>query len=224
MALSWTLATVAMLTVLVVLMYVAAVRRDHALPAWHIAFQSESAPDGPCVALEKVLNDELESLLDTLEHARTKREMGNVDDARRALSAAAEHAACYAPSLPRRLRLWWATARAVAALYPLPRLRVMRFKGWRLRSVATGELALRPWLTRLWRFGLRVRVLVYGIDLVVAAFQGERRALHTGTPDLDQALRHMASLGADLETLQVATLDVYKALLISMHRQATTRQ
>lgn len=222
MAVSWTIATIAMLLVLALLARVAVLRRDDALPAWHIAFNGERGPHGPSAVLEASMDDELESLFDTLELARSKHERGDVDNARSVMRAAAEHATSLGPSLLEKLRLWWATALAVAALYPLPRLRVWHFACWRLRSVAVGETALRPWLSRMLRFGLRVWVLVYGIGFVVGAFRDVLRDLRTDCADSGFALRRMQSLGADLGTLQSASLDVYKALLISLHQQATT--
>lgn len=222
MEVSWAHATAALLVALGLLALTLYGRRRQARwPVWEMALEAHASHRDAHAQLEAAMTDEFGGLEDTLRLARAQRERGDDDEALRVLRLAAQHVARYVPTLLDRLWIWWDVARAVAALYPLPRLRVWRFEGWKLRGVAAGEGLLRPLLGAGRRFFLRVRVLAYGFGVVLGGFHGTTRVLDRGQADVEQALRRMEALGADLGTLQAASLDVYKALLISITRETT---
>lgn len=223
MALSWTLLTI-VLAGLVAWMSRASARHSgpHVWPAWEIVLAAQDRRHRRYEEHETDLADELAGLQATLSWARRENERGDAQEAARALETASRYVARHVPSLRERLSMWNDAGRVLSAHYPLPRLRVAEFRAWKLRGAAAGDGLLRPLLDAAHRFSLRVYVLLFGLKVVLvdfsAAADGDARA------DLEARLGRLEARCADLGSLHRAILDVYKALLVSIHARAVSRR
>jgi hypothetical protein len=116
-------------------------------------------------------------------------------------------------------------ARALLAVEPPPRLFARGFRSWRLRGASVAESLLRPLLDNAHRFALRVRLLVYGLGLIVRRFDAVANKAQPEAGPLMRTLESMDSLAVDLNTLDRASLDVLKALLLAHEaNQANARR
>ena len=171
---------------------------------------------------EADLADEKAGLDSTLRLARRECGQGETAEAARVVEAAARHAARHVPALRERLTLWRDAARVLSSVYPVPRLRVLAFRMWKLRGAAAGEGLARPVLDAANRFTLRVVVLLYALRVVLAGFRGAVERVESDPHELQRCLERLEALGSDLGTLHRASLEVYKALLISLHARAAS--
>lgn len=218
MEVSWALLTLVILGLMVVLVRVMPRRSGpQAWPSWELVLSAQARDRRRYEDHETDLTDELGGLEATLRLARRESEQGDATEAARVLEAAVRHVARHVPTLRERLTLWRDAARVLSAIYPVPRLRVLAFQAWKLRGAAAGEGLARPALDAARRFSLRVYVLAYGLKVVLTGFRGTAQRAESDPQDVQRCLRRMEALGSDLGTLHGASLEVYKALLISLH-------
>ncbi len=219
MAASWALVTLGLVALLIVTLLVSQQRSGpKSWPTWTLVLSAQAPGRRRYEDLAADLADDLAALRATLRLARRQSESGEWREADHALDSATRHVARHVPTVRERLITWRAAARVVSAVYPLPRLRVRPFRAWRLRSAAVGEALTRPALNAARQFTLRIYVLLYGLKLVIKDAPSRRQeALDADT--LRRRLRAMEALGNDLGTLHGASLDVYRALLISLHER-----
>jgi hypothetical protein len=171
------------------------------------------------------LADSHEALRLTLRLARAERERGEHAEAVRVLREAAAFVARHVPGVRERLWTWLELARALLAVEPPPRLFARGFRSWRLRGASVAESLLRPLLDNAHRFALRVRLLVYGLGLIVRRFDAVANKAQPEAGPLMRTLESMDSLAVDLNTLDRASLDVLKALLLAHEaNQANARR
>lgn len=218
MAESWTILTLA-LVALILCALLASSRRSgpQAWPAWEMVLSAQDSGRRRYEEYEADLADELAGLRATLRLAASETEHGEWGEAQRALDAASRYVGRHVPTLRRRLQTWREAADVLTAIYPLPRLEVLVFRAWALRSAAAGEGVARLALDATRRFALRVYVLLYGLGVVVRGFEAPIVVTDIDRARLKQRLNDMQALGADLGALQGASLAVYKALLVSIH-------
>ena len=223
MALTWALASVVVLGLLGLMLWVQYQRSaEDVWETWRTALEPEQLE--PYEGLEQRLADSREMLADTLVLARHRAQERDAAEAQRVLVCAAEHVSRHVPDVTVRLAMWHAIGRAAAALRPLPTLGVLQFRDWRLRGTALLERVSRWTLDAGHRFGLRVWVLVRGLGLVMreftrAATRDTKRGDAPDAPTLDEVddrLQRMEGLGEDLASLHHASLDTYKTLLDSI--------
>lgn len=219
MAASWALVTLGLLALLIVTLLLSQQRSGpKSWPAWTLVLSAQAPGRRRYEDLVADLADELAALDATLRLARRQSESGEWRDADHALDSATRHVARHVPTVRERLLTWRAAARVLSAVYPLPRLPVMPFIAWRLRSAAVGEALARPALNAARQFSLRIYVLLYGLKLMLGVAP-KRRQDTLDADALRRRLRAMEALGSDLGTLHGASLDVYRALLISLHER-----
>lgn len=214
----WTLATLTFLVAVIVLLGGLPKNTSaHLWPSWDLALSPQAPDRRQHDEYAADLHDELGAFDSTLHLARANVDQGDLGEAARVIRLAARHVVRHVPTLYRRLEVWRDAVRAVSAVHPLPRLRVFAFRLWRLRGVAAGESAARLALDTAHRFALRVWVVLLGLRVVLRGFA---RAAPEGPPEpaaLERALSRLETLGHDLGTLHGASLQVYRALLISRH-------
>lgn len=222
MAWSWTLLTIALAGLLAWLLRASARHSGPRVwPAWETVLAAQARERRRYEDHEADLADELTGLQATLRLARRECDQGDEQEATRALEVASRYVTRHVPQLRERLEMWRDAGRVLSAFAPLPRLRVRAFRLWRLRGVAAGEGVARPLLDAAHRFSLRVYVLLFGLKVVLVDFrkaaEGDMKA------DLEQRLHQLESLGSDLGALHGAILEVYKALLVSLHAHGPVR-
>jgi hypothetical protein len=189
----------------------------HVWSSWDVALAAR-APDRRRYDEYAVdLADELGAFNATLRLGRANAERGELAEAARVVKLAARHAVRHVPTLYRRLVLWGDAAHALSAVYPVPRLRAFTFRHWRLRAAVAGEGLMRTLLDAAHRFGLRVWVLLFGLRVVLRDLAGTAKGVAPDAPTVERALRRLEERGHDLGTLHGASLEVYRALLISSH-------
>lgn len=215
---TWALGTLALLGLAVVVLAGLSRRTGvHVWRSWDVAL----APEAPhrrrydeCAA---DLDDELSAFDSTLGLARARAARSEWREAARVVKLAAQHAVRHVPTLHRRLEIWNDAVHAASAVYPLPPLSVFAFRHWRLRGAAAGESVVRLALDSAHRFGLRVWVLLFGLRAVLRGFGSAARDVPPDAATVERSLRRLEELGHDLGTLHGASLEVYRALLISIH-------
>lgn len=217
MAAGWAVVTFGLGALLILTLLVSQRRSGpRAWPTWTLVLSSQSPDRRRYEDYEADLADELAALGAALRLARRQSENGELQEAERTLDAASRYVTRHVPTLRERLTTWRDAARVLSAMYPLPRMRVLLFKGWTLRGVATVEALARPVLDAARRFSLRVYVLLYGLKLVLRGFTGDEETRLDASGTLRRRLESFEALRGDLGTLHGASLEVYKALLISL--------
>lgn len=182
-------------------------------PTWETLLNAQSREAHDRLASD--LADSHEALRLTLRLARAERDRGEHDEAVRVLREAAAFVARHVPGTRERLWAWLELARALLAVEPPPRLSARGFRSWRLRGASVVESLLRPLLDNTHRFALRVRLLAYGLGLIVRRFDTVAHQAQPQAEPLAHTLESMDSLAADLGALDRASLDVLKALLLA---------
>lgn len=218
MAATWALTTCLLAALLIIMLLLTARHSGpRAWTAWALVLSSQAPDRRRYEQYAADLADELAALNAALRLARRQSERGEERAAVRAVEAASRHVTRHIPALSERLATWREAARVLSAIYPLPHLSVMLFHAWRLRGAAIGDALARPMLDAAHRLSLRVYVLLYGLQVVLRGFARQIDAPPPTTAGLRRRLEELESLGGDLATLQGASLDIYKALLISLH-------
>ncbi len=153
----------------------------------------------------------------TYDFARARRGQGETDEALRLLDAGSLLIERFAPGLCAQLRHMLDLARVVSALAPVQPLRPLDFRLCRLRGLAGLALLGHALLvTSSERFRLKARVLLHALRIVVRsahALAGHAR----GQPD--EAWGEVEALCSDLVMLRRESLDVMRALLVSLERE-----
>jgi hypothetical protein len=152
----------------------------------------------------------------TYEFAQARHEQGAHADAARLLDTACLLIERYAPNMVTQLQHVLELSRAVSALAPVQPLRVGDFRLRELRGLFAAARALHALLiTTGERFRLKVHLLVRAFGIVMRTARGAARRVEshpTRTWEEVQALR------VDLSTLNRESLDVCRALLLSLQR------
>lgn len=223
MAWSWALLTVGLTGLLCWLVRLSARHSGPRVwPAWEMVLAAQARDRRRYEDHEAELADELAGLQATLGLARREHEQGDTHQATRAMEVASRYVTRHVPKLRERLEIWRDAGRVLSAHYRVRRLRVRAFRLWRLRGAAAGEGLARPLLDAAHRFSLRIYVLSFGLKVVVVDFR--RTAEEDMSADIESRLRYLEALGSDLGLLHGAVLEVYKALLISLHARERERQ
>ena len=219
MAASWAFLTVG-LGALVVVMLLVTPRRTgpQVWPAWELVLSSQAQGRRRYEDYEADLADELTGLQATLRLARRESEQDDWDETVRALDVASRYVARHVPTLQMRLQTWRDAARALSAICPLPRLPLLAFHVWQLRGAAAGEGFVRLTLDAAHQFALRIHFLFFGLRVVTRGFAARATPMRAEPAEIGRRLRQLDLLGADLRTLHIASLAVYKALLVSIHK------
>ncbi len=218
---NWTLVTCAAFSLLSVLLWLQwQSPAERVWPAWHAMLDHrmlERYED-----LQQSFFDAQGILADTLALARRREEQQEPADARRIMNCAARHVTRHVPEVQLRLALWRTTSVAAQAIRPLPDLRVLRFRSWRVRTAVAFDRIVTLALDAGHRFAVRVSVLIRSFGIVEHGFvraassvsirSGRARAC---APAIN-GLRRMETLNEDLAALHHAALQAYRALLDSM--------
>lgn len=182
---------------------------------WRFALGDDS--QAQLAYLERQTASQLRVVRATYDFALARHDEGATGEALRLLDAGSLLIERFAPSLRAQLRHMLDLARAASALAPVRPLRPLEFRLARLRGLAglalVGHLLL---VTTSERFRLKVRVLMCALRLVVRGAQASS-SLARRRPE--RAWEEVEALCSDLTTLRRESLDVVRALLVSLERE-----
>ncbi len=153
----------------------------------------------------------------TYDFALARQAQGDLAEALRLLDAGSVLIARFAPGMLAQLRHMLDLSRAVSALAPVVPLHPLEFRLRHLRGLmALARLGHAVLITGTERFRFKVRVLAHAFRLLV---RGARGSAERARRDSPRAWREVEALSADLVTLRRESLDVVRALLVSLERE-----